>query len=480
MTAPEERAQPRPLSEKVGPLLLLLALSLVRGLLYLAIIPPWQGPDEPRHFEYARLIADRGRLVTKRDLSPALQEGVIRSMVEHDFWRFGFAYYGYDPARPPQAFEEIWPGDFAHQVHQPPLYYIGAALAARLAPGDDVQADLYAMRLYSLFLGLLTLIVIYRAAGELFPEDPALRLAIPAFVALLPMRTFLTSMVSNDNLAELLVSMLLWRAVRLIRLGLTPGRALEVVLWAGVSVFSKLTALVAIPLALLALLLASGIPWEDAAARGRALRRLGAGAGSLAAIGALLLFSAGSAHPLWSAPGRFLRIPREAALYLMGGDYARALLATPYGTYLTVMFRSFWGLFGWLNVPMASAAYGLLGGATAVVALGLARGFLRARRTRALPNWQWRALWLCALSPILAIVIVLGKEVLFLTYLEGGLPHGRYLFPVIFPIATLFTLGLRAWMPASRRTAFLVGLLAGLFLLDAWALWGTVIPFYYG
>jgi len=111
VTAPEERAQPRPLSEKVGPLLLLLALSLVRGLLYLAIIPPWQGPDEPRHFEYARLIADRGRLVTKRDLSPALQEGVIRSMVEHDFWRFGFAYYGYDRyiSRPSTTSARRWP-----------------------------------------------------------------------------------------------------------------------------------------------------------------------------------------------------------------------------------------------------------------------------------------------------------------------------------------------------------------------------------
>lgn len=476
----EARAASRPYTWPAVPLLVLLALGLVRGVLYLAIVPPWQGPDEPRHVEYARLIADHGRLVTARDLSPALQQAVIRSMAEHDFWRFGFAYYEYDPNQPPRTFEEIWPGDFAHQVHQPPLYYIGAAVAARLAPGDDVLTDLYAMRFYSLLLGLLTLIVIYRAAVELFPADPALHLAIPAFVALLPMRAFLTGMVSNDNLAELLVSVLLWRAVRLLRLGLTPARALEVAWWAVVAVFSKLTALVAIPVALLSLLLASGLPWGDAAARGRVLRWAGAAVGSLIAIGILLLLSAGSGHPLWSAPARFLRIPREAALYVIGGDYARALLTTPYATYLTVMFRSFWGLFGWLNVPLAPILYWLLGGATALAGAGLVRGFLRARRARAVPSWQWRALWLCALSPVLSIVVVLGKEVLFLTYLEGGLPHGRYLFPVIFPIASLFILGLREWVPACYKASLLVGLLAGLFLLDTWALWGTIVPFYYG
>jgi len=268
-------------------LALLLALSLVRGFLYLAIVPPWQGPDEPRHFEYARLIADHRRLVTLRDLSPVLQADVLRSMAEHDFWRFGFAYYDYDPAQPPRTFGEVWPGDFAHQVHQPALYYVGAAIAALLAPGNDVLLDLYAMRFYSLLVGLLTLIVVYRAAAELFPEDAFLCLAIPAFVALLPMNTFLMSMVSNDNLAELLVSVVVWRTVRLLRLGFSPPRAAEVMLWAVLAVFSKLTALVATPIALAGLALAwsgrrgaaegemSGVgvdrppPWPSPAAQGR-------------------------------------------------------------------------------------------------------------------------------------------------------------------------------------------------------------------
>ena len=41
----------------------LIPLALCHGLLYMLILPPWQHYDEPPHFEYAWLIADRGRTV---------------------------------------------------------------------------------------------------------------------------------------------------------------------------------------------------------------------------------------------------------------------------------------------------------------------------------------------------------------------------------------------------------------------------------
>ena len=63
-------------------------LALARGLLYVAVIPPWQAPDEPWHFEYARLIADKGRLVTARDLSVPLQQAIIKSMIRFRFEGF--------------------------------------------------------------------------------------------------------------------------------------------------------------------------------------------------------------------------------------------------------------------------------------------------------------------------------------------------------------------------------------------------------
>ncbi|HEY80691.1 MAG TPA: hypothetical protein G4O05_06380, partial [Caldilineae bacterium] len=51
---------------------LILLLALLNGLLYLFLVPPWQHYDEPGHFEYAWLIADRGRLPQAGDYDPAM------------------------------------------------------------------------------------------------------------------------------------------------------------------------------------------------------------------------------------------------------------------------------------------------------------------------------------------------------------------------------------------------------------------------
>ena len=54
------------------------------------VIPPWQGPDETKHFEYARLLFDkRDQLIAERrlfrvdDASPELQTQIIASMARH-------------------------------------------------------------------------------------------------------------------------------------------------------------------------------------------------------------------------------------------------------------------------------------------------------------------------------------------------------------------------------------------------------------
>ena len=46
-------------------LALLVALALIRGLIYLSVFPPWQAPDEPAHFEVVRAVAQQGQIPSK-------------------------------------------------------------------------------------------------------------------------------------------------------------------------------------------------------------------------------------------------------------------------------------------------------------------------------------------------------------------------------------------------------------------------------
>ena len=47
----------------------LVLLGLAHGLVYSVAYPPWFAPDEPCHFEYARLIAGLGRVPTAAGIS---------------------------------------------------------------------------------------------------------------------------------------------------------------------------------------------------------------------------------------------------------------------------------------------------------------------------------------------------------------------------------------------------------------------------
>ena len=71
-------------------LVVVLVVALMQGLLYLFLLPPWQHYDEPSHFEYAWLIADRGSLPGPRDTDDTMRRDVLVSMIEHDFyWNLG-------------------------------------------------------------------------------------------------------------------------------------------------------------------------------------------------------------------------------------------------------------------------------------------------------------------------------------------------------------------------------------------------------
>lgn len=204
-------------------LALLAAIALVQGLAYSLIVPLWQAPDEPGHFEVARLISDLGRLPTVQDVSLPLQREIIGSMARARFWRFTR-----------QAWPEPLPTSFAddsflrragRQVgRQPPLYYIVPALAFRVVRGVDAQARV--ARLYSVLLSVLTVLAAGWGARQAFEGDLLLAVGVPATLALAPMVAFVGSAVNNDGLANL-ASALVWAAlVAAFRHGVSRRRAL--------------------------------------------------------------------------------------------------------------------------------------------------------------------------------------------------------------------------------------------------------------
>ena len=461
-----------------------LLLGLFQTLLMIAIIPPWQGPDETRHFEYVRLLYDKGRLLTAKDTSLPIQQEILESMQRHDYWRFGYTQFPYDPQNPPASFKDVyWPID-PYWLFQPPVYYVMAASALVPVAHAPVDTQLYALRLISLLPGLLTIWVAFLVARELFPDDPQLTVGIPAFVALLPMQAFINGTVSNDQLAELFASLFFLGIVLFYKRGWSVDRGVLVAGSLVLALLTKRTALVCVVVLFVAALHYALRKLPAAGARRRSL--FVAGAFVLLAV-PLALFILAPGWVDWVLRVYLFLPPGTQLAQFSPLDHPEILGL--FGFFLRGLFESFWGRFGWLNGRLAPFWYLMMGGMTAIAFLGIGEWFMRPAKSRPeRKNWQRDVIAIFAGSLLLAIVLAVGRE--FRTWSHFvitrhdltifSIPQGRYIFPVMIPIATLFVLGTREMFPRRWRSMGWAAGLCSVALLSAISIFGYIIPFYLG
>ncbi|MBI4506619.1 MAG: DUF2142 domain-containing protein [Chloroflexi bacterium] len=413
-------------------------LFLGLGTAYALAVPPYNAPDEPAHVNYVRELATRGAL-------PVLQPGDwdAAALAELTARRF--------PAdRPVHALR--------YEGHQPPLYYLLAAPLAWALGGLPDWQQAIALRFWSLLLGLGTLWLTCRLVDALFPASRLLRLAVPAFVALLPMYLHVSASVNNDALATVLIAAALAAGADALR---EPTRLRPWVLGllGALAVLTKLTAYVVVPLVLLVL----------ACAPQRRQRRAWLAVLLPPAV-ALALWSGRNALVYgWHDP---LGLARHAVV-VVGQPHSEQTWRGLW-RFVRVTFQSFWAQFGWMGLPIDERAYLLLAALSALAALGLALWLWRAlRRGRAAPFADGRQALLIAAAALLVFGAMAAYN---WTYDQ---PQGRYLFAALPAWASLWCLGLAEALAPAARPVIFAAFFAGLVALNLLALlvW---MPAYFG
>lgn len=226
---------------------IILLLGLVHGLLYLFLVPPWQHYDEPTHFEYAWLIANRPSLPQAGDYDQGMRREVAASMIEHGFFK--------DLSFRPNLLSEnepVWIG--ISELRHPPLYYWLVALPLRLLHFTDITFQLYVSRLVSLFLYLASILAAWGVMAELVPPNHPLRWMVPISMALLPGLTDLMTAVNNDVGATAVFSLFLWGCMRLLRQGFSAWVLLWTAVAAALGIWTKSTVSIGPPILVVALL----------------------------------------------------------------------------------------------------------------------------------------------------------------------------------------------------------------------------------
>lgn len=424
----------RPLAWIIGAFVLLAAI-------YSVVIPPFETPDEIWHFAFVQHLASGQGLPVSEPNTQALwrQQGVQSP-----------GYYLAAAAQTAWIDQSDFPDIYARSnphaaIGRPDSrdntnYLIHDADEGW--PWRNSVLALHIARFFSIFLGAVTLWATHRALRPILGDERATLGA--ALFAFLPQFIFISAAASNDNAINATATLTLWLLVALVtdsddqrvrwtgRRGLLRFAAIGVLL--GLALLSKLSGLTLAGLTGLALLAAA---W-----RGRSWRTLLLG-GLAVALPALLIAS-------WWYVRNWTLYNDPLAWNVWQANILLRVVPAGWQTIIAELVsleRSFWGLFGWLNVPYPNWTYLVFRAIEIIIATGLVlagvQWLVRSRRV----DWRWAGgglllLWLAAL---------LVSWLRFMRIAPAA--QGRYFFPAAPALAMLAMIAFGAWVPGLIKRA---------------------------
>lgn len=402
----------------------LIAAFVMKGLLFVFLVPPWQGPDEPANLAAIAQVGSAPGFETTGpgDFPDSIRESVRASQ----YWKYRAWPWDFEPGAPAQDAEMFFVSG------TPSIYNFIAFPAFRLGASLGVEEAMYAVRMLSVVFGALTILMVYLLASEASIGGPWIPFLATGLVAFVPQLGFITAVVNKDSLAILIGSAFMWIVISALR---RPSKR-AVMLGAGLLAAAVLTKPSLLALAIPGSLAVIAFGYRSVL-KSRIRFVLGASAlvaGALTIVMFLVLSDSDLSQYLEWAGG------------LMGGPAGLKAGADP-GMWLDVATQS-WGDFGWLNAPLPRSVYMGLLLLTGLSVFGLA-AFLALRigsLFRADPQGPMVFLVLISSLFSFAGVMAAGQA-------SFGSAQGRWWFPVIGPFAILFALGLSTLVPLLRSRA---------------------------
>ncbi|MAG30224.1 MAG: hypothetical protein CL908_04920 [Deltaproteobacteria bacterium] len=476
---------------------LLLALAAAFSLLalgYNIVVPVFNAPDEPYHFEYIQYVERHRALPDQSQRKTSINvEGfhpplyyIVGALFLPQFSSRRASDLVIPSARDVYRFRSNPNSKFRRPLN-PPLNWqykkwgwgeqlnMFQRLPQDRFPFRGSWRSIHLLRLVSLPFGIATLFFLFKTAELLYPKDRSVAVLATAICAFNPQFTFLHAYINNDTLATALSTMAFWYLSRftldekddprlLIRLGLCTGFAL----------LTKINVVFLLPVALLAILLRAG---GVRVLRDRGLPYL-LRSGLLfllplvIACGWYYLRSAlvyGLDDPLgWNLRAR--QNPQLAMVPELRNAFFQEV-------FFQQAFTSYWGRFDWLTILLPAWQYWIYGLISCMGLVGIMSLIQRAARGR-----DFTARDVCLSILLFASLLAVGALInANLTLIAA---QGRLLFPVMGPLSIFMAIGLSSAIrrmervrPLQRRylVAAIVIAMGG---LNLHALFNVIVPAY--
>jgi hypothetical protein len=442
---------------------------LFRGWFYSSMFPLWEGYDEFAHFGVSRAITTKGILLAPRDqpVSRDVEESlklapipwavrgwpVLRSSVtEEAYWLLPPEERRAREARlrqmpPVWEREDSVNGVSAYEALQPPLYYWLMAPVLHALNGLGLLAEVMVLRWIAVAIASMAVPLTFGIALSVTQHE-AFALGCSAVVAVMPGFAANAARVSNEPLAILLFTLLIWLGLGILNRPPDKRSAAAFGAVLGLGLLTKAYFLAAVPAVLLLLLYKYRRAWV-AALTTPVITVVVAGwwyARNIATTGTL----SGLAESVTL---------RHSAMTAM----LAAIPRIPWVRAVDVILVSHLYFCGWSSLTVRSWMYHVFFAMAALAALGLA-----AQLRRPAVVWLltiYGCFWLGQLYNVL------------LQYLTKGLAGsmGWYMYAVVASEVVLFAVAF------GRYRVFAASLGAILFgLLDLYGMHWLAIPYYTG
>jgi 4-amino-4-deoxy-L-arabinose transferase-like glycosyltransferase len=406
-------------------------LFLIFGFYYNYYTPLWTPPDEERHFAYCDYIAQHH---TVPYLDPQ-DEGLHITEATHPplFYMLGSLFCKKD----------------GQTIHEQIILNDGPGYAQLLNPPGEEKfpyagkaRSAYLIRLLSIVFSAITIYFIYMVALTIFPGETTLATASALFIAVNPQFIHISASVSNESLSSMLSTMLLFTLLRYLQGHNTRKHQVIIGILLGCDLLTKISTIIYVPVTCLVIMGGFFRTKKDLL------------------VALLITFSSAFFISGWWYLRNWLLfndpVFSNALITLLPFTRRINILTANSISDLIIMFTSFFGYFGALQISISAFHVGMYVIITVLGAVGMCRLFLR----RLLNQFQMEAIELIFFTLLCAIGLILVLN------LKAYVFSGKYFFIVVAPIALFFCLGFCSLFPVQCKNAALIILMLLLVILN--------------
>jgi len=422
-------------------IILIILIFLIRGTIYATVFPLWQAPDEPHHFFN---VAIRGQQYLPNTIGQTSRMDIAKLTNANNTKVIRFSIY----------------------------YWLSLVVYLAFVFGNFLTR-VYALRFLSIILGGMVVLLTYKTAKEITPENKFIVLAAPLFVSFQPMFTYITSTINSDNLANLTSAVFLWLAAKCIKQNISMPKVAALLLALTASILAKRSTLFLIPIA--AVILPIFVIFRaESKNRAELTRRILLA--SAIVVGFFLSFPILQllAGALTTYPLHLDKLYSLVKQFFQNPQYHSIL-----EKHFTIFFMTFWANFGWADLPIAPFYYDILRNICWLFVISLIFFFMHEKIVS--KSKYSRAQLLFFVFLILSVGVAISFMFTYNAVVAKGSasPQGRYIFTAIGALALLFALGISQFFKQKYYIYLLSLFTAALFIFDSICLFQYIIPRYY-